>query len=191
VQKPSSLLRHQSLLLRWTVKLRPQPGVRNQRRTTSPVAGLCDLTSMGHLLGYARVFTADQHPRLQIGALKRVCHRVVTETACGSASGRPVLDQVLHQLRPGDTLVVSRLGRRGRSERQNRRPNLTVAKRCGELGCEPCSEPPEDSADPSVAGDDGLHALIDGASDVAAVASIRLGEVEQLRNMPASPVLYQ
>jgi DNA invertase Pin-like site-specific DNA recombinase len=63
---------------------------------------LCDLTSMGHLLGYARVITADQHPRLQIGALKRVCHRVVTETACGSASGRPVLDQVLHQLRPGD-----------------------------------------------------------------------------------------
>jgi hypothetical protein len=32
---------------------------------------------MGHLLGYAHVFTADQHPRLQISALKPAgCHRM-------------------------------------------------------------------------------------------------------------------
>jgi DNA invertase Pin-like site-specific DNA recombinase len=57
---------------------------------------------MGHLLGYARVSTTDQHPQLQVDALKVAgCYRVFTETASGARSGRPVLEQVLDQLRPG------------------------------------------------------------------------------------------
>jgi DNA invertase Pin-like site-specific DNA recombinase len=34
------------------------------------------------------------------------CYRVFTETASGAASDRRVLEEVLDQLRPGDTLVV-------------------------------------------------------------------------------------
>jgi DNA invertase Pin-like site-specific DNA recombinase len=73
---------------------------------------------MGHLLGYARVSTADQQPQLQVDALERAgCYRVFTETASGIRTDRPVLEQLLDQLRPGDTLVVWKLDRLGRSLR--------------------------------------------------------------------------
>src|SRR5215216_242888 len=73
---------------------------------------------MGHLLGYARVSTNDQHPQLQVDALEQTgCYRVFTETASGARSDRPVLEQLLDQLRPGDTLVVWKLDRLGRSLR--------------------------------------------------------------------------
>jgi DNA invertase Pin-like site-specific DNA recombinase len=73
---------------------------------------------MGHLLGYARVSTTDQQPHLQVDALERAgCYRVFVETASGARSDRPVLGQVLDQLRPGDTLVVWKLDRLGRSLR--------------------------------------------------------------------------
>ena len=73
---------------------------------------------MGHLLGYARVSTADQHPQLQVDALQRAgCYRVFTETASGARTNRPTLEQLLDQLRPGDTLVVWKLDRLGRSLR--------------------------------------------------------------------------
>jgi hypothetical protein len=92
--------------------------VRNQRRTTTPVTGFCDGSAMGHLLGYARVSTTDQHPQLQVDALQRAgCDRVFTETASGARADRPTLEQVLDQLRPGDTLVVWKLDRLGRSLR--------------------------------------------------------------------------
>jgi DNA invertase Pin-like site-specific DNA recombinase len=73
---------------------------------------------MGHLLGYARISTTDQHPHLQVDALERAgCYRVFTETASGARPDRPTLAQVLDQLRPGDTLVVWKLDRLGRSLR--------------------------------------------------------------------------
>jgi DNA invertase Pin-like site-specific DNA recombinase len=77
---------------------------------------------MGHLLGYARVSTTDQQPHLQVHALERAgCYRVFTETASGARTDRPtlaqLLDQLLDQLRPGDTLVVWKLDRLGRSLR--------------------------------------------------------------------------
>src|SRR5262245_28670300 len=73
---------------------------------------------MGHLLGYARVSTIDQQPQLQVDALTAAgCYRVFTETASGARADRPVLAQVLDQLRPGDTLVVWKLDRLGRSLR--------------------------------------------------------------------------
>ncbi len=81
--------------------------VRNQRRTSSSIAGLCDRRRMGHLLGYARVSTANQQAHLQVDALEQAgCYRVIIETASGAVTDRPVLEQVLDQLRPGDTLVV-------------------------------------------------------------------------------------
>ena len=73
---------------------------------------------MGHLLGYARVSTTDQQPQLQVDALEHAgCYRVFTETASGARADRPTLAQVLDQLRPGDTLVVWKLDRLGRSLR--------------------------------------------------------------------------
>jgi DNA invertase Pin-like site-specific DNA recombinase len=73
---------------------------------------------MGHLLGYARVSTADQHLHIWVDALERAgCHRVFTETASGARADRPTLTLVLDQLRPGDTLVVWKLDRLGRSLR--------------------------------------------------------------------------
>jgi DNA invertase Pin-like site-specific DNA recombinase len=73
---------------------------------------------MGHLLGYARVSTTDQQPQLQVDALTAAgCYRVFTETASGARPDRPTLTQLLDQLRPGDTLVVWKLDRLGRSLR--------------------------------------------------------------------------
>jgi DNA invertase Pin-like site-specific DNA recombinase len=73
---------------------------------------------MAHLLGYARVFTTDQQPHLQVDALEHAgCYRVFTETASGARTDRPTLQQLLDQLRPGDTLVVWKLDRLGRSLR--------------------------------------------------------------------------
>lgn len=73
---------------------------------------------MGHLLGYARVSTGDQDAALQQDALKAAgCYRIFTDTASGSLESRPELTKVLDQIRPGDTLVVWRLDRLGRSIR--------------------------------------------------------------------------
>lgn len=45
--------------------------------------------SMGHLLGYARVSTADQQPHLQVDALERAgCYQGFTETASGAPGSR-------------------------------------------------------------------------------------------------------
>jgi DNA invertase Pin-like site-specific DNA recombinase len=75
----------------------------------------------GAALGYSRVSTAEQHLDLQIDALTAAgCYRVFTDTASGAAgalAARPELDRVLDQLRPGDTLVVWKLDRLGRSLR--------------------------------------------------------------------------
>lgn len=74
--------------------------------------------SMGHDFGYARVSTGDQDARLQHDALTAAgCYRIFTDTASGSLESRPELDKLLDQLRPGDTLVVWRLDRLGRSIR--------------------------------------------------------------------------
>jgi Resolvase, N terminal domain len=69
---------------------------------------------MGHLLGYARVSTVDQQPHLQVDALEGAgCYRVFTETASGARCDRPTLEQLLDQLRPGDTLLAWKLDRLG------------------------------------------------------------------------------
>jgi DNA invertase Pin-like site-specific DNA recombinase len=66
--------------------------------------------------GYARVSTRDQDPQLQINALEQAgCWPIVKEHASGVAKKRPVLDEVLGQLRPQDRLTVWKLDRLGRS----------------------------------------------------------------------------
>lgn len=74
--------------------------------------------AMGHLLGYARVSTTDQDAQLQHDALTNAgCYRIFTDAASGALESRPELDKLLDQIRPGDTLVVWRLDRLGRSIR--------------------------------------------------------------------------
>ena len=87
------------------------------RRSTRP--GRPWLTApTGHLLGYAPLSTADQHPHLQVDALERTgCYRVFTETASGARTDRPALEQLLDHSGRGDTLVVWKLDRLGRSLR--------------------------------------------------------------------------
>lgn len=73
---------------------------------------------VGHLLGYARVSTTDQDASLQVDALRAAgCYRVFVDTVSGALEHRPEFDKIIDQLRPGDTLVVWRLDRLGRSIR--------------------------------------------------------------------------
>jgi DNA invertase Pin-like site-specific DNA recombinase len=68
------------------------------------------------LIGYARVSTSDQTHDLQEDALKKAgCDRIFTDTVSGAKSERKGLDEALNYVRPGDTLVVWRLDRLGRS----------------------------------------------------------------------------
>lgn len=67
-------------------------------------------------VGYARVSTLDQDPELQIRALQEAqCDKIFTEHASGADTSRPKLAACLEYLRPGDTLIVWKLDRLGRS----------------------------------------------------------------------------
>src|SRR2546421_7081501 len=68
------------------------------------------------LVGYARVSTQDQTLNLQKDALEKIgCTKIFTDTASGTQTERKGLDEALRFLRAGDTLVVWRLDRLGRS----------------------------------------------------------------------------
>jgi len=68
------------------------------------------------LIGYARVSTADQTLALQQDALQKAgCSKIFTDTAGGANPERRGLEEALEYLREGDTLVVWRLDRLGRS----------------------------------------------------------------------------
>jgi DNA invertase Pin-like site-specific DNA recombinase len=70
----------------------------------------------GQKIGYARVSTDDQNLALQTDALEAVgCGSIYKETASGKNSQRLELGYCLKALRAGDTLVVWRLDRLGRS----------------------------------------------------------------------------
>lgn len=71
------------------------------------------------LVGYARVSTQDQKLELQRDALKEVqCERVFEDKASGAKAARPGLTEALTFMRPGDTLVIWKLSRLGRSMKQ-------------------------------------------------------------------------
>jgi DNA invertase Pin-like site-specific DNA recombinase len=68
------------------------------------------------LIGYARVSTSDQNLDMQKDELKRAgCKRICTDVASGAKSERPGLNEALAYAREGDTLVVWKLDRVGRS----------------------------------------------------------------------------
>jgi DNA invertase Pin-like site-specific DNA recombinase len=70
------------------------------------------------LIGYARISTHDQTLHSQRDALEKAgCEQIFTDTVSGTKAERKGLSEALSHLRAGDTLVVWRLDRLGRSLR--------------------------------------------------------------------------
>src|SRR5436309_11448157 len=68
------------------------------------------------LVGYARVSSDDQTLDLQMDALQKAsCDKIFKDTMSGAKADRPGLEEALDFARAGDTLVVWKLDRLGRS----------------------------------------------------------------------------
>ena len=68
------------------------------------------------LIGYARVSTVEQNNELQEDALRKAgCEKIFTDKISGISTDRPGLLRVKDILRTGDTLIIWRLDRLGRS----------------------------------------------------------------------------
>jgi len=102
------------------------PDSKHRQQRSEPVSGIklsevgrqtgTEIT--GYRFGYARVSTLEQNEALQHDALSAAgCDRIFVDKASGKLDHRPALDALLEQLRPGDSLVVWRLDRLGRSLR--------------------------------------------------------------------------
>ena len=68
------------------------------------------------LVGYARVSTFEQNLSLQVDALQQAgCEEIFEDRASGAKTDRPGLQEAVKYVRQGDTLLVWRLDRLGRS----------------------------------------------------------------------------
>jgi DNA invertase Pin-like site-specific DNA recombinase len=81
-------------------------------------------------IGYARVSTREQNPDGQTDLLAAAgCEKVFVEHASGVLAKRPALDDALDYLRSGDTLVVTKLDRLGRSVRNLKEVDESLQQR--------------------------------------------------------------
>jgi DNA invertase Pin-like site-specific DNA recombinase len=73
-----------------------------------------------YVFGYARVSMADQNPQLQIDALTAAGANVIYSEQASGASGadRPFFAKLMREAREGDTVLVWKLDRLGRSTRE-------------------------------------------------------------------------
>lgn len=96
-------------------------------------------------IGYARVSTTDQDTAIQVAALRAAgCELVREEKASGTTTfGRTELQTVLDFLRPGDTLVVTRIDRLARSIADLQAIVRTLKERGAALAC---TEQPVDTS---------------------------------------------
>lgn len=73
-------------------------------------------TPIANAVGLRAGLDHRQDPRLQLDALEKVgVDRIHTDHSSGAATARPQLDDMLRNARRGDTVVVWRLDRLGRS----------------------------------------------------------------------------
>lgn len=83
---------------------------------SSALVGKTDDSDFMSLIGYTRVSTADQNPALQTDALTRAgCDRIFEDKASGAKAERPGLNEAMAYVREGDTFIVWKLDRVGRS----------------------------------------------------------------------------
>ena len=67
-------------------------------------------------IGYARVSTKEQSLAMQVDALKKAgCDKIHEEIASGAKTSRPVLEEIMRNLREDDTLIIWKLDRLGRN----------------------------------------------------------------------------
>ena len=92
--------------------------LKNQSQVYLPLFKFLYISTIIMLIGYARVSTFDQNPDLQKDALEKAgCEKIFVDTVSGTVPQRPGLTKAKELLRKGDTLVVWRLDRLGRSLR--------------------------------------------------------------------------
>lgn len=71
---------------------------------------------MNKVFGYARVSTTDQNLDTQLDLLEKAgCDHIFQDKITGMSTTRPELDEMQAKLRKGDTVVVARFFRLGRS----------------------------------------------------------------------------
>lgn len=82
------------------------------------------------LVGYARVSTKEQNYKMQIQALRNAgCEKIFSEKESGNSDDRREFKKALTFLREGDTLIVWKLDRLGRSISQSSRVLETLKEK--------------------------------------------------------------
>ena len=82
------------------------------------------------LVGYARVSTKEQNYEMQIQALRNAgCEKIFSEKESGNSDDRREFKKALTFLREGDTLIVWKLDRLGRSISQSSRVLETLKEK--------------------------------------------------------------